>query len=250
MLRLPIMISLALYFALNLPQGDFAIRDHDTVVFLGDSITAARTYRKVIEKYTCALPRGDVCFINVGLGGDRRRADWRGLSGMCFAEARLSPSLRDQRHRWGGKADDEHPEDLDSIRGIIEACRDRKVRVFICSAAITGGDHREEDYLQRMCDEGMAISRSLGGAHRRTAVHARDSPAPQKMEPGPQTRTKRCIRPHHSPERPGATGDGVCHSRGPRPNGGRLLGDDRREGCERGELGRFQIADVKHTRTA
>ena len=34
------------------PAGDFALRDGDTVVFLGDSITAARGYSKVIENYT------------------------------------------------------------------------------------------------------------------------------------------------------------------------------------------------------
>jgi hypothetical protein len=34
------------------PAADFALRDGDTVVFLGDSITAARTYGKIIEDYT------------------------------------------------------------------------------------------------------------------------------------------------------------------------------------------------------
>jgi hypothetical protein len=32
--------------------ADFAVRDGDTVVFLGDSITAARGYSKIIEDYT------------------------------------------------------------------------------------------------------------------------------------------------------------------------------------------------------
>src|SRR5262245_17122232 len=31
---------------------EFALRDGDTVVFLGDSITAARAYGKIIENYT------------------------------------------------------------------------------------------------------------------------------------------------------------------------------------------------------
>src|SRR4051812_6463955 len=42
-----VLISLA-----SSARGDFAIRDGDTVVFLGDSITAARTYGKIIENYT------------------------------------------------------------------------------------------------------------------------------------------------------------------------------------------------------
>jgi hypothetical protein len=53
---------------------------------------------------------------------------------------------------------------LDSIKGIVQECKKRKVRVFICSAAITAADpyQSENDFLQKMCEEGMAISRSLG----------------------------------------------------------------------------------------
>src|SRR5436853_4440421 len=52
-------------------RADYAIRDGDTVVFLGDSITAARTYGKIIENYTLLrFPRRRVHFINAGWGGD------------------------------------------------------------------------------------------------------------------------------------------------------------------------------------
>ncbi len=37
-------------------RAEFAIRDGDTVAFLGDSITTARTYGKIIENYTRAEP--------------------------------------------------------------------------------------------------------------------------------------------------------------------------------------------------
>ena len=33
-------------------RADYALHDGDTVVFLGDSITAARTYGKIVENYT------------------------------------------------------------------------------------------------------------------------------------------------------------------------------------------------------
>jgi hypothetical protein len=50
---------LPMAFILGLPLAgradDFALRDEDTVVFLGDSITAARTYGKIVEN--CALVR-------------------------------------------------------------------------------------------------------------------------------------------------------------------------------------------------
>ena len=50
---------------------DFAIRDGDTVAFLGDSITAARTYGKLIENYTLLrYPDRKVQFINLGKGGE------------------------------------------------------------------------------------------------------------------------------------------------------------------------------------
>jgi hypothetical protein len=61
-------------------------------------------------------------------------------------------------------ADDEHKQKyLDSIRGIIDRCKERKVRVFICSAPITAEvpDKAEAGYLQKMCDEGLALARSL-----------------------------------------------------------------------------------------
>ena len=66
---------------------------------------------------------------------------------------------------WGARADQEHRQlYLDSIRKLVEQCKARGVRVFICSAAITAEDpdRSEHGFLQAMCDEGMAIARSLG----------------------------------------------------------------------------------------
>jgi hypothetical protein len=67
---------------------------------------------------------------------------------------------------WGLKADDTHKKAyLDAVRGIVEACKKRGVRVYICSAAVTAEDpaKSEDGYLKKMCDEGMALSCSLGG---------------------------------------------------------------------------------------
>jgi hypothetical protein len=50
---------------------EFALRDGDTVVFLGDSITAARTYGRIIENYTLLrFPERKVRFLNMGHGGE------------------------------------------------------------------------------------------------------------------------------------------------------------------------------------
>jgi hypothetical protein len=66
---------------------------------------------------------------------------------------------------WGAKADDEHRQKyLDSVRQIVQQCKDHHVRVFVCSAAATASDpsKSEHDFLANMCDEGMAISKSMG----------------------------------------------------------------------------------------
>lgn len=146
--------------------ADFAIRDGDTVVFLGDSITAARTYGKIIEDYTLLrYPQRNVRFINAGWGGDTAAGGLARLDRDVFAHGAtlLTVAYGINDIGWGTKADDEHRQKfLDSIRGIVEACKQHKVRVFICSAAITAGDQGADDYLQKMCNDGMAISRELG----------------------------------------------------------------------------------------
>lgn len=149
-------------------MAEFAIRDGDTVVFLGDSITAARGYDKTIENYTLLrYPGRKVRFINAGWGGDT-------ASGGA---ARFERDVLDQGATlvtvpygindigWGTRADEEHRQlYLDGIRSMVMMCKRRGVRIFICSAPVTGEDPNtsEHGYLQKMCDEGMALARSLG----------------------------------------------------------------------------------------
>jgi lysophospholipase L1-like esterase len=148
---------------------EFALRDGDTVVFIGDSITAARVYGKIIENYTLLrFPQRKVRFINVGIGGDTAAGGFKRLERDVFARGAtvLTVAFGINDIGWGTRADDEHKQAyLDAIRGIVTACKKRGVRVYICSAAVTGADPRksENDYLQKMCDEGMALSRLLGG---------------------------------------------------------------------------------------
>jgi lysophospholipase L1-like esterase len=149
--------------------GEFALRDGDTVAFMGDSITAARTYGKIIENYTLLrFPDRKVRFLNVGIGGDTAAGGLKRLERDVFANnvTVLTVAFGVNDIGWGLKADDEHKRRyLESIRGIVEACRKRGVRVYICSAAVTAQDpeQSETSFLQKMCDEGMAISRELGG---------------------------------------------------------------------------------------
>jgi lysophospholipase L1-like esterase len=144
------------------------LRDGDTVVFLGDSITAARTYGKIVENYTLLrFPGRKVRFINAGWGGDTAAGGLARLDRDVFEHGAtvLVVAYGINDIGWGTKADEAHKKIyLDSIKGIIERCQQRKVRVFIGSAAITAEDpdKAEGEFLQRMCDEGLAIARESG----------------------------------------------------------------------------------------
>ena len=148
---------------------DFAIRDGDTVVFLGDSITAERTYGKIIETYTLLrFPQRKVHFVNSGWGGDTAAGGLARLQRDVFDKGAtvVTVAYGINDIGWGTKADAEHRQKyLDSVRGIVEQCKARGVRVFICSAAVTATDpdKSENEFLQQMCDEGMKVSTSLGG---------------------------------------------------------------------------------------
>ncbi len=149
-------------------RGDFGIHDGDTVVFLGDSITAARTYGRIVENYTrLRFPGRKVRFINAGWGGDTAAGGLARIDRDVFERGAtvLIVAYGVNDIGWGLKADAEHQRIyLDAIRGIVERCKARKVRVYIGSAAITAEDpdNAEHGFLQSMCDEGMALARSLG----------------------------------------------------------------------------------------
>jgi lysophospholipase L1-like esterase len=148
---------------------DFALKDGDTVVFLGDSITAAQTYGKIIENYTLLrFPERKVRFINAGRGGDTAAGGLARLDKDVLDRGAtvLTVAYGVNDIGWGLKADDEHKQKyLDSVREIVRRCREKNVRVFICSAAITATDpdKAEHDFLQTMCDEGLAVAKELGG---------------------------------------------------------------------------------------
>ena len=83
-----LLIVLFVVAASRAVADDFALRDGDTVVFLGDSITEQRLYTTYIEAYTLTRhPTWKLTFRNVGWGGDtswlRQRA--RPNEGQLFA---------------------------------------------------------------------------------------------------------------------------------------------------------------------
>src|SRR5438067_1906394 len=164
---LPFIIAISLLLC-SIVRADFAVRDGDTVVLLGDSITAEGTWGKFVENYTLLrFPTRKVHFINAGWGGDTAAGGLARLQRDVFDRGAtlLTVAYGVNDIGWGGKADAEHRQKyLDAIRGIVEQCKAHHVRVFICSAAITATDpdKSENDFLQQMCDEGMKISTLLG----------------------------------------------------------------------------------------
>lgn len=160
-------LLLVLAFATT-ARADFALRDGDTVAFLGDSITAARGYTKIVEHYTLMrFPERKVRFVNAGQGGDTAAGCLERLQRDVFDPGAtvVTVAFGINDIGWGTKADDAHKQAyLDGIRTIIERCREKKVRPVICSPAITAEnpDTAEKGYLQTMTDEGLALAKSLG----------------------------------------------------------------------------------------
>ena len=152
----------------NIRAADFALRDGDTMTFLGDSITAARGYTKIVEHYTLMrFPDRHVRFLNAGQGGDTASGSLKRLEKDVLSQGTtvLTVAFGINDIGWGTKADDAHRQQyLDGIRDIVQRSQARGIRVFICSPAITAEapDTAEQGYLQKMVDDGMSLARSLG----------------------------------------------------------------------------------------
>lgn len=161
-------LALCLFASAVHGADDFALKDGDTVAFLGDSITAARAYGKLVENYTLLrYPERKIRFFNVGRGGDTAAGGLARLKEDVFDRGAtvLTVAYGVNDIGWGLKADAEHQQKyLDSIREIVKQCKEHNVRVFICSAAATAADpdKSETDVLKTMCDKGMQIARENG----------------------------------------------------------------------------------------
>src|SRR5262245_8767825 len=134
--------SICLLLSLVAPPafGEFALRDGDTMAFLGDSITAARGYTKIVEHYTLMrYPAREGRFVNAGKGGDTMAGCLERIDRDVFEPGAtvVTVAFGINDIGWGMKADAEHKQRyLDGIRTLIARCEARGVRVFICSPAI------------------------------------------------------------------------------------------------------------------
>jgi len=159
----------AAFFLLRVAGGaDFALHDGDVVAFLGDSITAARGYTKIVEHYTLMrFPDRKVRFVNAGKGGDTAQSALKRLDSDVFSKGAtvMLIALGVNDIGWGMKATAENKQRyLDGLRAMIEQCSARKIRPIVCSPAITAEppDKAEHGFLQAMADEAFALAQSLG----------------------------------------------------------------------------------------
>ena len=161
-----ILVSLASPVRAALP--DYLLQDGDNVAFLGDSITAARGYTRIVEHYTLMrYPQRAVRFFNAGQGGDTASGAVDRLERDVFSKGAtvVTVTFGVNDIGWGTKANAESKQKyLDGIRTIITRCQEKMVRPVICSPAITAEspDTAETGFLQTMTDEGLALARSLG----------------------------------------------------------------------------------------
>jgi hypothetical protein len=170
-------VAATLWFVLGLgaatpapAPGDFALRDHDTVVFLGDSNTAALDdYGKIVERYTLLrFPRRRVRFVNAGISGDTAAGGLARLARDVFERGATvvivtygfndicAGACADEAHRTAY---------LEAIAGIVRESLRHGVRPYVCTYPVLDEDPwtSERSILQTMTASGMAISQSLGG---------------------------------------------------------------------------------------
>jgi lysophospholipase L1-like esterase len=113
------------------------------------------------------FPDRKVKFINAGKGGETAKGSLSRLGQSVFEQGAtlVTVAYGVNDIGWGVKADEAHEKEyLFAVEEIVNPCRSRGVRVFICSAAITAEDpdKAESGFLQRMCDKGLSVAKERG----------------------------------------------------------------------------------------
>ena len=187
------------------------------------------------ELHAAPLPRaqGPVHQRRLGRRHGRRRTGAARPRCLRPRRDRADRRLRRQRHRLGRRRPTTSTGRLylDSVRGIVEHCKKRKVRVFICSAAITGRGSRHgrgrlppEDvrrghgHRPRSGRTGPSTSSAPCGRSSGGVLAANAAAKPTKDKPTPSRRRR------HPPQRPRPTRDGASPSSRAWRAGRRLVG--------------------------
>lgn len=146
--------------------GEFALRDGDMVVFLGDSLADVREIYRELQVAAVSESKGTV---------HQRGVRWR--HGRRWIEAVVARCVRSQGDGAGGRVWDQRyrlgrvrrrgAQTKISRRGAWD--RNGVPRARCASLSVFGGGHgsgpgeERRRFSEKMCDEGMALSNSLGG---------------------------------------------------------------------------------------
>src|SRR4029077_5699237 len=109
--RLLLLLAVTLVSSSRVRAEDFALPAGDTVVVPGDSLTAARTYGKIIENYTLLrYPDRKVRFVNAGAGGDTAAGGLARLERdvLVHKPTVVTVAYGINDIGWGTKVDDAH----------------------------------------------------------------------------------------------------------------------------------------------
>jgi len=113
--------ALVVSLAASIARGEFAFHDGDTVAFLGDSITAARGYTKIVGHYMLMrFPERKVRFVNAGQGGDTAAGCLSRLDRDVFSHGAniVTVAFGINDIGWGMKANDSRRDATSGVAGL------------------------------------------------------------------------------------------------------------------------------------
>lgn len=151
----------------RLVVADSLLKDGQTIVFFGDSITEAGGYIEILRKRLAAeRPGADVTLVNRGHGGYRvpmiQPLLQKEVLDMDPALVVIYIGINDVWHQTSGRGTSK--EDFEAgLRDMITRSHDAGVKVVLCSPSIIGEFPRGSNPLDEDLDAYAAISKKVAG---------------------------------------------------------------------------------------
>lgn len=148
----------------------FMLHDGDRVVFLGDSITAARTYGEIVERYTlAAYPHRRIQFINAGIGGDTAQGGLKRLESTVLVHkptvVTICYGINDIG--WGTRATPENIQQYyNGMREITRRCQQAGARVFVlgpCATKLGENENPNEENKSPLAQMSAHVRKTAAG---------------------------------------------------------------------------------------
>jgi lysophospholipase L1-like esterase len=163
-----VIMAATLFIGSTLQAG---LKDGETIVFLGDSITQAgagdtgyiTVFRQSLEK---TRPNSGIKIVGAGISGNRvpdlqSRLDKDVLSqkpGVVFIYIGINDVWHSKNGRGTSEADYEQ-----GLRSLVQRCRDAGAQVILATPSVIGEKHDGSNELDGMLEQYSAISRKVAG---------------------------------------------------------------------------------------